>query len=154
MKLLLIILLISGKGFSQADSIQLSVGNIKNVTGFSLEYSKDAKAWSNLKTINTVKDTGVYKLPVSPLVYGFYRVKVLGVTEASVIVNFFNPLPVTLTNWTLRSIGNYDILGWRSQNESNIKKYLISRSTDGVHFNYLQEVTAKGNSDYKITIRK
>ncbi len=134
------------------DTAVVTISNLKNVTGFSVQYSRDNIVWSDAIVL-PIPDTGTYKFPFAAFT-GFYRVKAIGVNQYSVTVKVLNALPVTVSNFWRVSDGQNDILMWHVEGESNIKKYLISRSLDGVHFEYVGEVPANGKSDYQIKIAR
>lgn len=130
------------------------IGSVKGVTGFSLDYSKDGNIWQiGVMSINSIRDTGTFKVPFTAQ-YGFYRGLAEGRNEYSKVFFVFDPLPINFTDWKLERKVMQDILSWKVENESNIKKYLISRSTDGVHFTYVEEVQANGSTYYRVPIKK
>lgn len=57
-------------------------------------------------------------------------------------------LPVTLLNFTASNNNSIVTLHWNVASEVNFKEYVIERSTDGLHFSSIGEVTAKSKSSY------
>lgn len=56
-------------------------------------------------------------------------------------------LPVHLLNFNAALINKQSLLNWSSDNEFNLDRYEIERSTDGVHFTSVASVTGNGGSN-------
>jgi hypothetical protein len=61
-------------------------------------------------------------------------------------------LPVTFNSFTAVNRGNYNTLTWVTSQESDLSHYEVERSTDGFHFQKIQQVTAR-NSAVETTYR-
>jgi 1,4-alpha-glucan branching enzyme len=57
-------------------------------------------------------------------------------------------LPVTLLNFSGKTNGNNNILGWEVANEQNLSHYELERSTDGQFFSFQASITATGSRNY------
>ncbi len=64
---------------------------------------------------------------------------------ATVTIHFESPLPVVLVSFTTQLQGDKVQLNWSSSTEINVGYYLIERSTDGIHFDSVGLVNAKGS---------
>ena len=61
-----------------------------------------------------------------------------------------NLLPVTITNFTaIKNSNNIDIK-WTTERETDLKKYVVERSTDGIHFFTIASVAAQNVSSYAV----
>lgn len=58
----------------------------------------------------------------------------------------FNPLPVTLIDFSGRPLDGKVLLNWLASDEKNVARYLVERSADGVGFKPIGTVKALGNS--------
>ncbi len=58
----------------------------------------------------------------------------------------FNPLPVTLIDFSGRPLHGKVLLNWLASDEKNVARYLVERSADGVDFKPIGTVKALGNS--------
>ncbi len=79
----------------------------------------------------------------------FHNVTIMDITTAcsyDVEVNCFL-LPVELTFLSVHCIDNQYVLNWETATESEVLDFVVERSTDGVNFSNLGQVTAAGNSD-------
>jgi hypothetical protein len=56
-------------------------------------------------------------------------------------------LPVHLLSFNAALVNKQSLLNWSSDNELNLDRYEIERSTDGVHFTLLASVAGKGGSN-------
>jgi hypothetical protein len=56
------------------------------------------------------------------------------------------PLPVALINFVATAKGLTSLLNWNTANEVNISKFVIEKSLDGVTFNSLASIAAKGQA--------
>ncbi|MEP7165283.1 MAG: alpha-amylase family glycosyl hydrolase [Ferruginibacter sp.] len=68
--------------------------------------------------------------------------------EYHVYLNQFVPIPVTLISFTGKNTGNINLLSWTVNNEQDLSRYELERSTDGLHFSTVGSVTATGSSNY------
>ncbi len=53
------------------------------------------------------------------------------------------PLPVTLLDFNVARINNSNLITWTSENEVNLKQYIIEKSYDAVHFNELSTIASR-----------
>jgi hypothetical protein len=60
------------------------------------------------------------------------------------------PLPLTLTSFTGRDMGQYVALQWTTAMEQNVDHFEIDRSPDGANFTQLTTVKAVGNSNLPV----
>ena len=65
-----------------------------------------------------------------------------------VFLNQFIPIPVTLISFNGKNSGNINQLSWTVNNEQDLSRYELERSTDGLHFNTVGNITATGNNQY------
>lgn len=65
----------------------------------------------------------------------------------------FNPLPVTLMNFTAGYINNNVVLTWNTATEINASHFTIEKSTDGISFSPVTQVPAAGNSSEELSYR-
>jgi hypothetical protein len=56
-------------------------------------------------------------------------------------------LPIELISFLGKHINNYNLLNWQTATEINSKEFIIERSLDGIDFNVIGSVLAKGNSN-------
>jgi endonuclease I len=59
-------------------------------------------------------------------------------------------LPVTLTNFTATKYNSAISLKWTTEKETDLKKYDVERSTDGIHFFGIASVTAQNLNSYAV----
>ena len=64
-------------------------------------------------------------------------------------VPFLATLPVTLTDFTAQKQQAKVLLSWGTEQETNSDKFIIERSADGMHFNGIKSIPAKGYSYLK-----
>jgi Secretion system C-terminal sorting domain len=57
------------------------------------------------------------------------------------------PLPVTLLSFTAVRAGDNALLQWSTTDAANLSRFIIEKSTDGVHFAPLDSVTASANGN-------
>lgn len=57
-----------------------------------------------------------------------------------------NELPVELSSFTAECEESYSVIRWTTQSEHNSSHFIIEKSTDGTHWQYLDQVMAAGNS--------
>lgn len=63
----------------------------------------------------------------------------------------FKMLPVKLEYFQAKKQGEKQVqLSWATSSENNTKEFIIERSADGIRFNQLNKVTAKGNSTVEV----
>lgn len=70
-------------------------------------------------------------------------------TDLYAVDGIFNPLPVTLLDFTVAPKGNDALLQWSTAQELNSKDFTIQSSDDARHWNSIGSVAAKGNSSVK-----
>lgn len=59
---------------------------------------------------------------------------------------FFGVVPVKFTEWYAIAQADKIVLQWKTTNETNLLKFIIETSTDGIHFVPLADVPGKNNS--------
>ena len=57
------------------------------------------------------------------------------------------PLPITLLSFTAKASNDQVILNWNTAAEYQVKKIIVERSSDGVSFSRLTELSPKGSSN-------
>lgn len=67
-------------------------------------------------------------------------------TDLYAVDGNFTPLPIKLTDFTVRRVEADGVLNWHTAQEINTKDFTIQRSFDGLHFENIGKVTAAGNS--------
>jgi hypothetical protein len=67
-------------------------------------------------------------------------------TPATYTVNWALPLPITLVSFSGFMDGSVNILKWITASEVNTSHFEVERSANGVNFEYLDQVDAKGNT--------
>ena len=67
-------------------------------------------------------------------------------TRLCFTVNANGTLPVTLASFVVAAEGNRASIKWTTATEQNSAYFVVEHSTDGVHFNSLTTVNAKGNA--------
>lgn len=62
-------------------------------------------------------------------------------------------LPLNLTSFKASSLGNNAILKWITNNETNVKEFVVEKSTDGINFNTVKAIPAKNEASntYNLT---
>jgi 3',5'-cyclic AMP phosphodiesterase CpdA len=60
------------------------------------------------------------------------------------------PIPVTLNSFNVSLQNHKVILDWTTSLEQNNKYFIVEKSTDGIHFNYLTRVNGAGNSSTRL----
>lgn len=60
-------------------------------------------------------------------------------------------LPVTLINFTLNKFNGNVKLNWKTANEINSDYFIIERSADGENFEFVNQISGAGNSNYEIS---
>ncbi|MBK9792123.1 MAG: T9SS type A sorting domain-containing protein [Sphingobacteriales bacterium] len=71
------------------------------------------------------------------------------IDHGSISISTTNPtaiLPVELTTFTGYNNGSINVLNWTTASELNSLKFVVEKSIDAVHFDYLGERPAAGNS--------
>lgn len=58
-----------------------------------------------------------------------------------------NPLPITLVNFEVRKNSDNAQLFWTTENEKNIQEFVVERSSDGINFETIESISAKGFHD-------
>lgn len=67
-------------------------------------------------------------------------------TDLYAVDGNFTPLPIKLTDFTVRRVAADGVLNWHTAQEVNTKDFTVQRSFDGLHFENIGTVTAAGNS--------
>ena len=68
--------------------------------------------------------------------------------EYRVFLNQFVPIPVSLISFNGKNNGRNNLLTWKVNDELNLSRYELERSTDGRNFITVANITATGNSNY------
>ncbi len=63
-----------------------------------------------------------------------------------VFMNTKGPLPVAITHFIAEVKNNDVLIKWLSENEWDIEKYIVEKSSNGIQFNFLSEIYAKNRS--------
>jgi uncharacterized delta-60 repeat protein len=63
--------------------------------------------------------------------------------------NDFNTLPIVLSDFYAQKLTSAVSLKWQTASEENVKRFVIERSSDGVTYKSIGQVTAVGNSTTK-----
>jgi Secretion system C-terminal sorting domain len=97
--------------------------------------------------------SGCYILPSATegTMNGIKYVEITGVTgfsggSAGAGVGGATILPVTLANFRATKKQQSIELQWKTASEQNANRFIVEKSTDGIHFKAMAEVTAVGNS--------
>lgn len=99
----------------------------------------------NTLTLNplTTNDFGTYVVSVTSNINGCTNTK-----TNSVVVNNCSvsggALPMTLLQFNGNRRGNTIVLQWKTTDEINTSYFVVERSTDGLHFNAIQQVKVSG----------
>jgi uncharacterized delta-60 repeat protein len=64
-------------------------------------------------------------------------------------VNNFSTLPIVLSDFYAQKLTSTVSLKWQTSSEENVKRFVIERSSDGVNYKSIGQVTAIGNSSIK-----
>lgn len=99
-----------------------------------------------VKPLKTVKNNDV--IPNKAYIYFDFNAPVItNVAITSIYVS--PPVPVRLINFSVNATANNQLLiNWLIENELNSKDYEAERSTDGIHFTGIGNVTAQGIKSY------
>ncbi|HTF80486.1 MAG TPA: T9SS type A sorting domain-containing protein, partial [Cytophagales bacterium] len=99
-------------------------------------------------TINplTAADTGMYKVTVTPNIFGCTQSK-----SQQVRVNFCKVLPISFINFDANFNGTVVLLQWQVAYDEEAKYYIIEKSTDGRSFRSLSRIEASGLGTYEGT---
>ena len=76
----------------------------------------------------------------------FSAFRIFGTSDAS-----YTALPVELLSFTGYNAGDYNRIDWITASEINSSKFIVEKSTDGLHWVYLGEKAAAGNSSVQLT---
>lgn len=68
-------------------------------------------------------------------------------TDLEIIGLSVYALPIKISSFTGVAQGNKVVLNWQTMYEQNSSHFVVQRSTDGIHFNDIANVTATGNSN-------
>lgn len=71
--------------------------------------------------------------------------------EYRVYLNSFVALPVNISNFNGRNIGNSNILSWLVENEINLSRYELQRSGNGSNFTTIATINAANRNSYTYT---
>lgn len=66
--------------------------------------------------------------------------------EAWTIFDNTNPLPVELTYFTATCKEDFVQLEWETASETNASHFIVEKSTDGIHWENIQVISAQGNT--------
>jgi pimeloyl-ACP methyl ester carboxylesterase/photosystem II stability/assembly factor-like uncharacterized protein len=137
----------------QTDSLRININ---------AHYSDTVREISNMPGVTyIVDDVNVRASTVRPnyiigvqVGYDFFRATWQGKTDTGFIQVLEKPIgpgtgviPVTLSSFTGRLVGNAVQLKWTTAQEINASHFDVERSADGVNFTAIGRVAATGNSD-------
>ena len=100
---------------------------------------------------NNVIDTGAPGLWVKPTSNTFYVIEqdVCGQYSRDTVYITVAPLPVSMLNFECLMLNERQVnVSWQTATETNVSHFNIQRSTNGVNFNSIGKVNAKGASTY------
>ena len=123
--------------------------NSTNETAFVVERSLDGTSgWTTIFT-STRNITSFVNTGLSPNTLYYYRVRAenpAGVSNYSAITSqsTLQALPVNLIAFNAQSVNKKVQLFWRVSNELNFKQYIIEWSKDGINFQQLAIMLARG----------
>lgn len=110
-----------------------------------------------LVTFSGISLTAGVDVPVTLRIYGSvglgstntanWRIDDLKITYTSTL----GVVPVTISSFTGSYTNKASFLRWTTENEINISKYTVERSTDGRTFNEIGFVNANGSHEYTFT---
>lgn len=110
-----------------------------------------------LVTFSGISLTAGVDMPVTLRIYGSvglgstntanWRIDDLKITYTSTL----GVVPVTISSFTGSYTNKASLLRWTTENEINISKYTVERSTDGRTFNEIGFVNANGSHEYTFT---
>ena len=122
-----------------------------NLAGYTINW------YDNAPPYITVLATGP-SFPLNLLGVGNHNISVIvtapnGCKDTSNIYSVYikhctNVVAVTELLLTVRQVGSYALLNWRTNRETDNDHFIAERSTDGIHFSYAGTVMSKGNSDH------
>lgn len=151
-KVFLILFLIPFNTFAQNDSLVWTTNNELGVISFAVQQSLDTANWNTLAQVSPRrKDTNIYSFSL-PVNNSYYRVvaNMLGGIKYRTKPDLLTSvLPVELSNISVFG----KILRFTSNNENNLKSYIIYESIDGINWEQTVIVQPKGNSDYKVQLK-
>ena len=149
-KLLTILFFATVKCYGQ-DSLVWQTNNEIGVVSYTVQKSIDANNWVDMaKVMPAKKDSNTYAYPLTQTNY-YYRIQanmISGVYETAPDL-LAAPLPVEISNVSVTG----RILRFTSNNENNLKSYIIFESIDGVNFVEVNRISPKGNGDYQINLK-
>ena len=100
---------------------------------------------------NNVIDTGAPGLWVKPTSNTFYIIEqdVCGQYSRDTVYITVAPLPVSMLNFECLMLNERQVkVSWQTSTEINVSHFNVQRSTDGVNFNSIGKVNAKGAGTY------
>jgi len=80
-----------------------------------------------------------------------FRIYNRALTDLEILILHSVALPVKLTSFTAVNNNSNVKLQWQTQYEQNSKHYIIQRSTDGINFTDIDNVSAAGNSSVPLS---
>ncbi len=95
-----------------------------------------------------------YRIRVATTQSGLSNACAVFNSDETIVLNVQNStncsvLPADLLKFNVQLQGETSVLTWKSKNE-NLKGYEVERSKDGIHFNYIGYVDAKGDDGAEI----
>lgn len=111
---------------------------------FALAYTNQ-----NAVTIQSLQPNSTYHFAIFEL-NGFNQPLYLTppvITSASTT----GTLPVRLTSWEVTAAGSKVLLAWKTATELNASHFVVERSADGINFQPLTQVDARGNSTVDVS---
>lgn len=131
---------------------QWTTGNENSISQYEVQKSTDTLSWSTIATV--AKGKSVYTYTLTDVQNYYIRIK------ASGLMNFYTKsiymtggsanradisAPKVVTSWWT------DKLTWTTALENNVNFYFIEKSSNGVAWTLVKNVTAKGSSAYSYT---
>ena len=127
-----------------------------------MKISQGANQMMVIGNFDVVSQTGSVSFPTGGTYYDFFTGSTFAATGGSqsftlqpgeyhIYFNQFVPIPVTLISFAGKNNGNTNLLTWTVNNEQDLSRYELERSTDGVRFITAGNITATNSSNYSFT---
>jgi hypothetical protein len=127
----------NGGTLNELDNSYISIANYNN---YYFNWSPYNAGGKSIQTTNNNINCGNGKNDCSaPVVYGPSTLNFAGVSSSAV-------LPVKLSAFNVTLVAAQVNIEWTTDMEANASRYEIERSIDGINWNKIGTVTAKGNS--------
>jgi hypothetical protein len=127
----------NGGSLTELDNSYISIANVNN---YYFNWSSYTAGGKSFQTTNNNINCGNGKNACSaPVVYGPATLNFAGVSSSAV-------LPVKLSAFNVALVAGQVSIDWTTDMEANASRYEIERSIDGINWNTIGTVKAKGNS--------